>query len=78
MILPNKNIEPKYSLLYLGAILLKIIEKRRYNIIDLWILMKRNYVITYNKYIQTLVYLFIIGAINYTKKGEIYCENIEC
>ena len=32
--------------------------------------------ITYNKYLQILIYLNIIGAINYNKKGEIYNENI--
>jgi hypothetical protein len=78
MILPNKNIEPKYSLFYSGAILLKIIKNKRYNIIDLWILVKKDKIMTYNKFIQTLVYLFCIGSINYTKKGEIYNENIEC
>lgn len=77
MILPNKNIEPKYSLFYTGAILLNIIKNKRYNTIDLWLLVKKNNVMTYNKYLQTLVYLFSIGSINYTKKGEIYNENIK-
>ena len=77
MILPNKNIEPKYSLFYTGAILLNIIKDKKYNTIDLWLLVKKNNRMTYNKYLQTLVYLFSIGSINYTKKGEIYNENIE-
>ena len=77
MILPNKNIEPKYSLFYTGAILLNIIKDKKYNTIDLWLLVKKNNSMTYNKYLQTLVYLFSIGSINYTKKGEIYNENIE-
>lgn len=77
MILPNKNIEPKYSLLYTGAILLNIIKNKRYNTIDLWLIVKKNNIMTYNKYLQTLVYLFSIGSINYTKKGEIYNENIK-
>lgn len=76
MILPNKNIEPKYSLFYLGAILLEKINNKKYNIIDLWLLVKKNNIMTYNKYIQTLAYLFSIGSINYTEEGEIYNENI--
>ena len=78
MILPSKYIEPKYSLFYLGAFLLDKIKDKKYNIIDLWLLVKNESIfITYNKYIQTLTYLFSIGSINYTKKGEIYNENIK-
>lgn len=78
MILPNKYIEPKYSLFYSGAVLLKKLNNKKYNIIDLWILIKKdNNEITYNKYIQTLTYLFSIGSINYTQKGEIYNENFK-
>lgn len=77
MILPNKNIEPKYSLFYTGAILLKIIKNKEYSVIDLWFIAKKSTNITYSKYIQTLIYLFSIDAINYTKKGKIYNENIK-
>lgn len=78
MILPSKYIEPKYSLFYMGAILLKKIGNNKYDIIDLWYSMKKEYnIMTYNRYIQTLIYLFTIGSINYTKKGEIYNENIK-
>lgn len=78
MILPSKYIEPKYSLFYMGAILLKKIGNNKYDIIDLWYSIKKEYnIMTYNRYIQTLIYLFTIGSINYTKKGEIYNENIK-
>lgn len=77
MILPNKNIEPKHSIFYSGAILLKIINSKKYNIIDLWLLVKKDTSMTYSKFIQTIVYLYSIGSINYTKKGEIYNENIK-
>lgn len=78
MILPSKYIEPKYSLFYMGAILLKKIGNKKYDIIDLWYSIKRECgIMTYNRYIQTLIYLYTIGSINYTKKGEIYNENIK-
>lgn len=78
MILPSKYIEPKYSLFYMGAILLKKIGNNKYDIIDLWYSIKREYsIMTYNRYIQTLIYLYTIGSIDYTKKGEIYNENIK-
>ena len=78
MILPSKYIEPKYSLFYMGAILLKKIGNNKYDIIDLWYSIKKEYnIMTYNRYIQTLIYLFTIGSINYTKKEEIYNENIK-
>ena len=78
MILPSKYIEPKYSLFYLGAIVLNKLNDKKYNIIDLWLIIKKDNVsITYTKYIQTLTYLFSIGSINYTKKGEIFNENIK-
>lgn len=78
MILPNKYIEPQHSLLYVGAILIKKIDRKKYNVNDLWLnLKKENKSLTYNKYIQTLIYLFSIGSINYTEKGDIYNENIK-
>lgn len=78
MILPNKYVEPKYSLFYSGAILLEKLNNKKYNIVDLWLQIKKDYkLITYNRYIQTLIYLFSIGSINYTEKGEIYNEGIK-
>lgn len=78
MILPSKYIEPKYSLFFMGAILLKKIGNNKYDIIDLWYSIKKEHsIMTYNRYIQTLIYLFTIGSINYTKRGEIYNENIK-
>lgn len=79
MIFPNKYIEPNQSLFYLGAIILKIIDKNKIDFVDLWLDFKTNTKekISYTRYLQTLVYLYSIGLISYSKEGEIYNENIK-
>ena len=76
MIIPNKYIKPSESIIYLSAMVIKQIGEKKYNIIDLWLKIKENTKITYNKFLQILIYLYTIKAINYTEKGEIYNENI--
>ena len=76
MIIPNKYIKPSESIMYLSTIIIKQIGNKKYNVVDLWLEIKANNNITYNKYLQILIYLNIIGAINYNKKGEIYNETI--
>jgi len=76
LIIPNKYIKPSESIMYLSTIIIKQIGNKKYNVVDLWLEIKANNNITYNKYLQILIYLNIIGAINYNKKGEIYNENI--
>lgn len=78
MIIPNKYIKPSESIMYLSTIIINQIGNKKYNVVDLWLEIKaNNNNITYNKYLQILIYLNIIGAINYNKKGEIYNENIK-
>ena len=55
--------------------LLSEIEDKKYDVVDLWLEIKKSSNITYSKFLQILIYLDIIGAINYNKKGEIYNEN---
>ena len=69
MIIPNKYIKPSESIMYLSTIIIKQIGNKKYNVVDLWLEIKANNNITYNKYLQILIYLNIIGAINYNKKG---------
>ena len=76
MIIPNKYIKPSESIMYLSTIIIEKIGNKKYDVVDLWIEIKKNSNITYNKFLQILIYLNIIGAINYNKKGEIYNENI--
>ena len=61
--------------MYLSTIILKQIEDKKYDVVDLWLEIKKSSNITYSKFLQILIYLDIIGAINYNKKGEIYNEN---
>lgn len=75
MIIPDKYIMPSDSILYMSTIILKKLKNKKVNIIDLWIEIKRETGMTYNRFIQNLIYLNIIGALNYTEKGEIYNEN---
>ena len=77
MIIPNKYIKPYESIMYLSTIVLDKLENKKYTVVDLWLKVKKDSSITYNKFLQILMYLNIIGAINYTKKGEIYNENIK-
>lgn len=76
MIIPNKYIKPSDSIIYQSTILIKEIGNRKYSVVDLWIKIKKNSNMTYNKFLQILIYLNITGIINYTKDGEIYNENI--
>lgn len=76
MIIPDKYIMPSDSMLYMSTIVLKKLKNKKTNIIELWLEIKREGFITYNKFVQILIYLNIIGVLNYTEKGEIYNENI--
>lgn len=76
MIIPDKYIMPNDSILYMSTIVLKKLKNKKINIIELWLEIKRESSITYNKFVQILIYLNIIGVLKYTEKGEIYNENI--
>ena len=78
-ILPNKNMGPKQRLVYLGATILRIVNTKKVDLAYLWIKFKNNTkgTISYTRYMQTIVYLYSIGAISYNEEGEIFNENIE-
>ena len=76
MIIPDKYIMQNDSILYMSTIVLKKLKNKKINIIELWLEIKRESAITYNKFVQILIYLNVIGVLNYTEKGEIYNENI--
>lgn len=79
MVLPDKYIEPNNSLFYLGALVLKIITNKKFELAEIWTRFKKETcnTVSYNRFLQTLVFLYSIGSITYTKEGEIYNENIE-
>lgn len=79
MVLPDKYIEPKDSLFYLGSYILKIIVSKKLELAEIWIKFKKetDNTISYNRFLQTLVYLYSIGSIACTEEGEIYNENFK-
>lgn len=80
MILPDKYTEPDNSLFYLGAFILKIVSNKKLELAEIWTKFKKetSNTISYNRFLQTLIYLYSIGSIAYTEEGEIYNENIKC
>lgn len=79
MILPNKYVTLKQSIFYSGAMVLKKIDCKSYNLMDLWLAIKKenNVQINYSKFMQTLVYLYAIGAIGYSVEGFVYNESFK-
>ncbi|MBM7408762.1 ABC-three component system middle component 6 [Methanococcus maripaludis] len=70
MILPNKVMNLKYSLLGKGAIILSNLRKPR-TVSSLWDIVKMTEEInTFDKFILTLDFLYILGLIN-SKNGLI-------
>ena len=43
--------------MYLSTIIIKQLGNKKYNVVDLWLEIKANNNITYNKYLQILIYL---------------------
>lgn len=63
MIMPNKNIRIEYSLLNCGAVVLSNLRERD-TISSLWEKCKtKEILVNYEKFILTLDYLFLIGAV---------------
>ncbi|MFJ6264119.1 MULTISPECIES: ABC-three component system middle component 6 [Lysinibacillus] len=85
MILPNKYVNASESLMGLSALILNCIGKKTMPIDKVWKSFEKKYVIndklnnppTYQKFILTINFMFIVGMIEYTDKGEIFNENIK-
>jgi hypothetical protein len=75
MILPDKNIKLEYSLLNCGAIVLGEISEPQ-TISSLWD-KARNYeiLVNYEKFLLTLDYLYLIGAITIKDGLIVRCKN---
>lgn len=74
MIMPN-NIDPKYSLYYIGGLILKTIKKEKIKFVtvdELYMYISKDYMISYQLVILSLDWLFMINAIQF-KEGEIIC-----
>lgn len=85
MILPNKYVSNSESLMGIGALILSVIGKKTIPIDKLWKSFEKKYIKTdrlnnhptYQKFILTLNFMFIVGMIEHTDQGEIYNENIK-
>ena len=80
MIIPNKYLLLKDSLIGISPIILDIIEKKEMGVEEVWDIFKKKYnskVPTYNKFLYTLDFMYITGMINFDSKGRIFNENIK-
>jgi len=75
MIMPNKNIRLEYSLLNCGAIVLEELHDRD-TISSLWGKSRtKEALVSYEKFILTLDYLYLIGAIKLEDGLIARCKN---
>ncbi|RLQ91955.1 ABC-three component system middle component 6 [Planomicrobium sp. Y74] len=85
MILPNKYISNSQSLIGLSALVLNALSNKSLSIDKLWKSFEKKYINnhklntapTYQKFLLTLNFMYLIGMINYTEEGDIYNENLE-
>lgn len=75
MIMPDKNIKVEYSLLNCGAIVLEELLDRN-TISSLWEKTRnREALVNYERFLLTLDYLFLIGAIKMEEGLIARCKN---
>lgn len=77
MFLPNKYMDVSKTLIWYGAIVLKILGSNEISLDNCWdsfkeFFDKRKDGVTYNKFLNSLTYLYIIGAIEDNGEGELY------
>ncbi|KOP78142.1 hypothetical protein AMS59_13660 [Lysinibacillus sp. FJAT-14745] len=85
MILPNKYVTTSESYIGISSLILNTLGKRTITIDKLWKDFEKKYIIkanlknppTFHKYVLVLNFMFMVGMINYTEKGEIVNENIK-
>ena len=75
MIMPNKNIKLEYSLLNCGAIILEDLQEID-TISSLWEKARlTETMVNYEKFVLTMDYLFLIGAIRMESGMIVRCRN---
>ena len=75
MIMPNKNIKLEYSLLYCGAMILESLQEID-TISFLWDKARQTEtMVNYEKFVLTMDYLFLIGAIRMENGMIVRCRN---
>lgn len=71
MLLPD-SIHPKYSVYYIGAMLLKTLQQKGpLSVADLFVLAKEENDISFKLFLLSLDWLYLINAAHINKKGDI-------
>ena len=71
MLLPD-SIHPKYSVYYIGALLLKTLQQRgAMSVADLYVTMKNDHDVSFKLYLLSLDWLYLITAAQINNKGDI-------
>lgn len=71
MLLPD-SIHPKYSVYYVGALLLKTLQQRgAMSVADLYVTMKNDHDVSFKLYLLSLDWLYLINAAQINNKGDI-------
>ena len=71
MLMPE-NIDPKKSIYYTGAMVLQLIQRRgNISVINLYSEVKLQYGISFPVMLLSLDWLYLIGAVTVTKRGEV-------
>lgn len=71
MLLPD-SIHPKYSVYYIGALLLKTLQQRgAMSVADLYVTMKNDHDVSFKLYLLSLDWLYLINAAQINNKGDI-------
>jgi hypothetical protein len=71
MLLPD-SIHPKYSVYYIGALLLKTLQQNgAMSVADLYVTLKNDSDISFKLYLLSLDWLYLINAAQINNKGDI-------
>ena len=70
----SKDINPKRSVYYLGAQIVGLLaeqEGQECELLELYSLLKNSNKLSINLFSQTITWLFLLGAVSYSDKGNI-------
>jgi SUMO ligase MMS21 Smc5/6 complex component len=71
MLLPD-SIHPKYSVYYIGSLLLKTLQQKgAMSVADLYVTLKNDSDISFKLYLLSLDWLYLINAAQINNKGDI-------
>ncbi|MFZ3576776.1 ABC-three component system middle component 6 [Virgibacillus sp. DJP39] len=85
MILPDKYISNSESLLGISSFILSVLSKKHLPVETIWKDFQKKYINTkklknpptYQKFILTINFMYIVGMVNYSENGMVFNENIK-